>query len=237
METSDTSRFKTYVKGLDEILQGGVPKGYNVLVAGGPGTMKSSLSFHMAYNLALQENTMCVYLSLEQSRQNLLEHMAGLGMDIDECKEHLTVIDLGKLRKEIVDILSGESDWLASIVSQIRTYREVIGCEFLIIDSLDALYALTPMDNPRNQLFHFFESIRDLGVSTFLVSEITDQHPSFGRHEVESFLVDGIIHLDMERDGKNVNLYLGVVKMRKTDYQRGYYPLIVDENGFEIVIK
>jgi len=57
----------------------------------------------------------------------------------------------------------------------------------------------------------------------------------FGQYGVEDFLADGIFHIDLERDGKNVNLFFSVVKMRKTAHDRAYYPLIVDKNGFEIV--
>jgi len=51
----------------------------------------------------------------------------------------------------------------------------------------------------------------------------------------EEFLSDGILHLDLRRDDRQVNLFLSVVKMRKTAHRRGYYPLIFDEGGFEVV--
>ena len=57
----------------------------------------------------------------------------------------------------------------------------------------------------------------------------------FGLFGVEDFLADGIIHLELERDGRQVNLYLGIVKMRKTDHDRTYFPLMFDGKNFEIV--
>jgi len=33
-----------------------------------------------------------------------------------------------------------------------------------------------------------------------------------------------------------VNLFLSIAKMRKTNHKRGYYPLIYDKSGFEIVM-
>ena len=75
-------RVRTYIRGLDEQLQGGIPKGHVVLLAGKPGTMKSSVAFNMLYNNARNDGNGCVYVTLEQSRDSLLENMTGLGMDI-----------------------------------------------------------------------------------------------------------------------------------------------------------
>ena len=41
--------FRTYVEGLDRALGGGIPKGSTILVAGTPGTMKTSLTLWMMH--------------------------------------------------------------------------------------------------------------------------------------------------------------------------------------------
>ena len=50
-------RIPTHVEGLDENMQGGIPKGHICIVAGASGAMKSSVTFSMLYNAVL-------YLSL-----------------------------------------------------------------------------------------------------------------------------------------------------------------------------
>ena len=59
-----------------------------------------------------------------------------------------------------------------------------------------------------------------------------DQFCKYG----EDFLSDGVLHLDLRREKNKVNLFLGVAKMRKMNHMRGYFPLIFDKNGFEVVI-
>ncbi len=235
---TEKDRVKTFVKGLDERLEGGVPKNSVVLVAGKAGSMKSSFCFSIIYNQALTEGRRGVYISLEQNRQSLLEHMIGLGMDVTEM-DNIIIVDLGKLRK-VVHGSEGQStkqiDWMETLRTQLRSYKETFGCSLVVIDSLPALYTLSNFENLRTELFHFFESLRDLKMTTFLVSEVTGGSESeFGTYEVESFLSDGILHLDMERDERNVNLFMGVVKMRKTHHERGYFPLMFDKDGFELV--
>ncbi|NIP35838.1 MAG: AAA family ATPase [Thermoplasmata archaeon] len=235
---TEKDRVKTFVKGLDDRLEGGIPKNSVVLVAGKAGSMKSSFCFSIIYNQALQEGQRGVYISLEQNRQSLLEHMIGLGMDVTDM-DNIIIVDLGKLRK-VVHGTEGQStkriDWMETLRTQLRSYKETFGCSICVIDSLPALYTLSKFENLRSELFHFFESLRDLKMTTYLVSEVGSATESeFGTYEVESFLSDGIIHLDMERDERAVNLFMGVVKMRKTNHERGYFPLIFDKDGFELV--
>src|SRR5438309_1459030 len=57
---------QTYVDGLDRVLGGGIPKGSTVLVAGTPGTMKTSLILWMMHENARAHGTKSLYVSLEQ---------------------------------------------------------------------------------------------------------------------------------------------------------------------------
>ncbi|MDP2973656.1 MAG: ATPase domain-containing protein, partial [Candidatus Diapherotrites archaeon] len=49
-------RVKTGISGLDELIEGGIPKGSAVLVSGGTGTCKTIFSMQFAYNGALLYN-------------------------------------------------------------------------------------------------------------------------------------------------------------------------------------
>lgn len=232
----DDERIPTYVRGLDERMEGGVPRKFIVIVCGHAGTMKSSFSYSMLYNLAKQQGTKGMYLTLEQSRESLLSHMEKLGFD-QEGMDDLVVIDLAKVRKDVIssDQSGKEIDWVHSVLTAMKSYKDMFGCEVLVMDSLAALYALTTFKNPRGELFHFFEQLRDLDITTFLISEMPTDRNVFGEYGVEDFLSDGIIHLLVERQGNVANLYVSVNKMRKTNHERGYFPLIFESGGFEIV--
>ena len=55
-------RIKTYVTGLDERMEGGVPAKYLTLVCGRAGTMKSTLTYSMLFNNAKFKKTNNVIL-------------------------------------------------------------------------------------------------------------------------------------------------------------------------------
>ena len=229
-------RIPTYVINLDDILQGGVPKDYIVLLCGHAGTMKSSVGYSIIYNGCKNDGLKSIYLTLEQGKQSILEHMERLGMP-SQGMDNLVVVDLSRVRKDIVtDKTKPQNvDWLKSIIGVLRNYKERFGCEVLVMDSLAALYALATFKNPRGELFHFFEQIRELGVTTFLISEMPTDREVFGLYGIEDFLSDGIIHLKVEETDQGANLYLGVVKMRKTHHSRKYMPLIFENGAFEVV--
>ena len=67
-------RIATYVEGLDERMQGGIPRKHIVLVAGSSGSMKSTLTFSMLYNSVLNDNTSGIYVTLEQGKESLQSH-------------------------------------------------------------------------------------------------------------------------------------------------------------------
>jgi len=225
-------RIRTYIRGLDEQLQGGIPQSHIVLIAGKPGTMKSSVAFNTLYNNAKNDGLGCVYVTLEQSRESLLENVAGLGMDIKGLESKLSVLDLGLIRKKLKQLAS--KSWLEVFKMYVDNLDKTMDVSILAIDSLPVLEVMAKFEDPRDDLFRFFEWLRELEITTFLIAEMEQDTSRFCVNG-EEFLSDGIIHLDLRRDDRQVNLFLSVVKMRKTAHRRGYYPLIFDEGGFEVV--
>ena len=80
-----------------------------------------------------------------------------------------------------------------------------------------------------------YEELRDLKITNFLISEMPTDKMVYGLYGIEDFLSDGIIHLKVEQAGDSTNLYLGVVKMRKTHHPRNFFPLLYETDHFEIV--
>jgi KaiC/GvpD/RAD55 family RecA-like ATPase len=231
-------RIKTHVKGLDERIGGGIPAGFTVLVCGPSGSMKSSLAFSILYHASKDLGMSSIYLSVEQSRESLLKQASSLGLSVEGLSA-LNVVDLSKLRKEARK--AEEENWIATLGDLLAKYNEEFNCQLLAIDSMDALYALSHLEKPRNEIFKFFESLRDLKLTSFLVSEMPREGGPFGKHGVEEFLSDGIIHLRLKEievgRTTSVRRYIGIAKLRGTKHELDYYPLLVDRRGFEVLIE
>lgn len=231
MPKRDIKRVKTYVRGLDKNLKGGVPERSVLLLAGPPGTMKSSMAFYILYNNALHEDKRSVYISLEETRDSLIDNMQGLGMDWNDVDRKMSILDLGLIRSRVSELES--LDWIQVFKRYVKNLKKNIDNELLVIDSLPVLKTMADFDDSRRDLFKFFEWLRGMKLTTFLVHEMPFKGIEFSSAG-EGFLSDGVTHLELKRKDTNMNLFLSVLKMRKTDHPRDYFPLIY-EDGFEII--
>jgi len=95
-------RVRTYIEGFDEALEGGIPKGHVCLISGSAGTMKSSIAYNIVHRNALEGGMKGLYLSLEQNRPSLEDHMYNLGFNLQRTAGLLEIWDLGLLRSKLI---------------------------------------------------------------------------------------------------------------------------------------
>ncbi len=222
------------MRGFDDVLGGGIPEGYVVLISGAPGTMKSSLAFSILYQNALQEGRKSAYFTLEQSKDLSLEHMASLGMADARAWEHLTVLDMGNIRKNL-SYLQGRGTWLELFKMYCNNVMKAGPISVLVVDSLDVLETMAKMQDRRSELYFVFEWLRDLGPLTFLISERPLDLAPTGHPPDEAYLADGIIHMEMHPTSDLfVQRRLRVVKLRSSKHDTGYYALSFEDGAFEV---
>ena len=148
-------------------------------------------------------------------------------------------MDMGFLRKELTTLSheDEQTNWLPIVLSQIRNLHAEIKYSMLIVDSLEGLYSISELKHPRNDLFHFFSDIKDIGLTTFFISEMINSHSGFGSFGVEAFLADGVIHISLERTGSSVGRFISIVKMREIEHPTDYFPLLNGKGEFRIVTR
>lgn len=251
----EIERIKTYIQGLDEALQGGIPKEHVVLMSGTAGSMKSSVCFNLLYNEALQGKK-GLYVSLEQSYESLKKHFINMGLDLDRINlvpvkdlakidevvsavnnaqtGSIVVADVGCIRKEIKDVRVGDNkSWLNVIKNILKKIKTETQTSLFVLDSLSALYTLSRFENARVELFYIFEFLRDMGVTTFLISEMPLDGSKYSEYQTEDFLADGIIHLRLTPFRRNVVREVSIVKMRATDCNNDVYSLEYKNGQFQ----
>jgi circadian clock protein KaiC len=229
MESEPLRRYKTYVIGFDENIGGGIPQGHIVFVAGVTGSMKSSLAYNILFNNAKREGVNGLYISLEQSKRTLVRQMEGMGLTGDTLGR-VEVLDLGEIR------LSSESpDWFDTFRFAVAETKRRLNYELLVIDSLGALELMSKFPKPREDLFRFFEWLRSLNITTFIISEMpVGPFTSYGTMDTD-FLCDGIIHMSMATVGETeVHRRIRCVKMRDTDHSTSYFSFLRSKNGFSV---
>lgn len=252
----ELKKIKTYCEGLDQALNGGIPVGNVTLVSGTAGSMKTTFVFNILYNLCKKGNN-SLFISLEQSASTLINQFIEMGYDLSaidliivtspitdikskdtqsgkkDKKGKLIIADMGMLRKEIQGARIGSGDWWHVIEHAIKTVKSVTDCSAIAIDSLDALYTLSDFENPRNKLFHIFETLRETGTNSFLISEMPLDAGRHGKYDVEDYLADGVIMLRLIERYRKVTREIAVVKMRGTKTNNDLFTLVYEEGTFK----
>ncbi|MFQ6107327.1 MAG: RAD55 family ATPase [Thermoplasmata archaeon] len=231
--------YRTYVKGLDEEIEGGIPQGHVILIAGPPGTMKSSLAYSILYHNAAQKKVRSMYFTLEQSRRSLEFQMSRLSMDPKLVMDSLRVQDLSRIRKGIDEVRGRprfgretERPWLEVMKKILEDLKETENFELLAVDSLPILEIISRLKDRRIQLFHFFEWLRDLDLTTIIITETS---PQIGEVHDEDFLADGVIHVLMEKVG-DIDVYrrIRIVKLRGVNHNTGFFTLEYKQGRFQV---
>lgn len=253
----DIQRIPMYIEGLDENIEGGIPMEQIVLVSGTSGTMKSSLVFNVFYNEVLKRKRCGLYISLEQSAYSFLNHMINLGFDLDKidyivmediskltdvltkvksAKDGvLVLLDIGAVRKQLKEVTETPGgDWLNVIKNIIKRFKKTTEkCDLFCLDSITALYVLSEFKNPRTTLFHIFEFLRDMGMTSYIVSEMPVDKNKYATYEVEDFLADAVIKLEVTPRQRKVTREISVVKMRTTKCSLDIFTLEFERGKFK----
>lgn len=230
---------KTGVTGFDDLFNKGIPKGANILVAGGPGTGKTIFCLQTLYN-AVRNGHTCLYITLEELPGRLWNHMQEFGWDIDSAqKGGLKVIqrDPFKIARTVEALLESAKGRLPIGLMEVTEIIPKGEKPYMIV--LDSISALESAFTGRpesyriyiEQLFRLFEKI---GTTTFLITETEEAPRSFSRTGVEEFLADGVFVLYYFKVGDLRVRAVEVLKMRGVKHMNKIVPFQITSRGMEV---
>jgi len=218
-------RCSTGIKGLDELIEGGFPRGRTILVSGSCGTGKSTVGVQFLYNGIALHNEPGILISLEESTKELKKDMLRFGFDLEGEEKSGNLILIGK-KKAIPEVM-GLDDIVASSMEEINAKR-------LVIDSLGALnFFMIEEEKMRSNLLSLSERVKEAGLTTLLISERPKNEEAISLHGIESYILDGVIMLTIHPalDARK----LEIRKMRGTKHTLRSMDFEFTENGIEII--
>jgi len=224
-------RVKTGIKGFDNLLEGGFPRGKIVLLSGTPGTCKTIFALQYLYNGATEFNEKGIYVSFEERDSSLKNQAKQFGWDFDRLEKTGMVKIISISPKEIKESTASE---ILKIAGQNKIKR-------LVIDSLSALSINTPTTfskvsditdiSIKRFMYLFINELRDAKneITSLLVSQTTNGQLS--RDTVSEFICDGILHINYETLGGKYSRTLKIRKMRETGHDEDIHPIEVTPKG------
>lgn len=235
----------TGVKGLDEMLGGGLPSGRCILVCGGPGSGKTILGIQFLYTGAIEFDEKGLYVSLGESPIHLKEDMSSLGWDIKKLEKNgkLVIVDASPLRTipgqvTIGNLSIGRRDFkMLSLIEIIKKRAEEIGVKRIVIDSISSLILQYPEDSERrNAILDLFETVSDLGTTSLITNEL--RATALEREiQAEEFLSHGVIVFHTFNDGGRLIRAIQIEKMRGIPHDHELRPYRICKGGIEVFSK
>jgi len=237
-EIKSNKYVQTGVPGFDDLFEKGIPRGSAVLVAGGAGSGKTLMTLQILYNHASQGEK-CLYMSFEESEENLQHHMEDFGWNPKELikKGNLLIKRFNPFditRSVDALLMKAKGELLIDIEPVI--FPENFKPDFIVVDSLTAIAsAFTGKEDSYRiyieQLFRFFEKIK---ATSFLLTE-TKQIPTiFSQTGVEEFLADGVIVLYNIKRGNVRENAIEVLKLRGAKHQKKIVAMQITDQGIVV---
>lgn len=222
------TRISTGVKGLDELIEGGLIPGRVYLVTGPPGSGKTTLALHFLLDGA-KKGEKCLYVSLVQKPEDVVRDMARYDPSILAYakKWKLILYDLGPiLWRETAKVPT----W-RSVLSRIKELAEDEKIDRLVIDPLTAIeFPSQNSAEKRTELARFIRGIENLGITALLVDEMTEMD----RYSEEHYLVSGVIMMHYFMYNNRMIRAIQILKMRGTKHDPDLKKLEFSDNGLVV---
>jgi circadian clock protein KaiC len=223
----------TGIAGLDDLTGGGLPKGRTALVCGGAGCGKTLLSMTFLVRGATGFGEPGLFVSFEESDQDLAKNVASLGFDLADmiARRQLHIDHVRVERSEIEE--TGEYD-LEGLFVRLGYAIDTIGAKRVVLDTIEALFSgLSNTAILRSELRRLFNWLKEKGVTSIVTAERGEN--TLTRHGLEEYVSDCVILLDHRVNDQISTRRLRVVKYRGSTHGTNEYPFLIDDNGISVM--
>ena len=223
----------TGIPGLDEITEGGFPRGRPTLVCGSAGSGKTMLAAEFLVHGAIDHGEPGVFVMFEESAEELAQNLRSLGVDLDKLQRQkkIAVDHVHIERNEIQE--TGEYD-LEGLFIRLGHAIDSIGAKRVVLDTLEALFSGLPNHAVlRAELRRLFRWLKDRGVTAVITGERGEQ--SLTRYGLEEYVADCVILLDHRIVDQVSTRRLRVVKYRGTAHGTNEYPFLIGTTGIWVL--
>jgi circadian clock protein KaiC len=223
----------TGIAGLDEITQGGLPRGRPTLVCGGAGCGKTLFAMEFLVHGALDHDEPGVFMSFEEAPADLIENARSLGFDLQQLSARRRVLlDYVRLdRSELTE--AGEYD-LSGLFIRLGHAIDSIRAKRVVLDTIEMLFSgLSDRFVVRAELSRLFRWLKTKRVTAIVTGERDSHHLT--RNGLEEYVSDCVILLDQRVKEQSATRRLRVVKYRGSAHGGNEMPFLIDDHGVSVL--
>ena len=223
----------TGIAGLDEITNGGIPRGRPTLICGGPGCGKTLFGIEFLVRGIDRYDEPGVFVAFEERPEELAQNVASLGFDLRLMqKQKKLFVESIHVDRSAMDE-TGEYD-LEALFLRLGDAIDTVGAKRVVLDTLEMLFsAFTNEAILRAELRRLFVWLKDRGVTAVITAERGEG--TMTRQGLEEYVSDCVILLDHRLNEQVATRRLRVVKYRGTSHGTNEYPFLIDEDGIDVL--
>ncbi len=239
------------IKGLDEILGGGFPKGRTILVVGSPGSGKTIFALQFLHaGAAAGERS--IYITFDEKPEQVKENVSEFGWDLDklEAEGKILFVDatpFRRIRATSVANSEGQEHFplyegmpeltLAGLIETVKRLAEEEGVTRLAVDPITSLSLRyqSPVKR-RRAMLKLFDALSSTGATCLITSEMRTSMLS-RKFQLEEFLSQGVVLLRTGIHEGNVVRAIQIEKMRGIAHDTQLRPYLIGGNGIEVFAK
>jgi circadian clock protein KaiC len=223
----------TGIVGLDEVTNGGLPKGRPTLVCGAAGCGKTLLALEFLVKGIEIHDEPGVFLAFEETAEELAANVRSLGFDLDDliARKKLEVDYIRIERDEIQE--TGEFD-LEGLFVRLGFAIDVVGARRVVLDTIETLFTgLSDAAILRSEIRRLFRWLKDKGVTAIITGERGEG--TLTRNGLEEYVSDCVILLDHRVNEQISTRRLRIVKYRGSAHGTNEFPFLIDDDGITVI--
>ncbi len=235
-------RVSTGIRDLDALLNGGIPRGSNVLLIGPPGVGKTVFALHFL-KASIQANEPILYVCIDQMPEELKEMAGSFGIDLTQPEQEEKVVLLDAYSWRLGRIPEGRKWYVSNIVNlnelliRMGDIMSMFSKKFpqskrrAVMDSLSTLIMYVDFTA-------VFKMLQVLSAKSKVSQTVGLFTLEGGVHDERiisslSYIMDGVIEMKFEGDER----YLRILKMRSTVHTREWIPFEITREGIKLKIE
>ncbi|MFD2367989.1 RAD55 family ATPase [Pseudoduganella sp. GCM10020061] len=219
---------ETGVPGLDVLLGGGLPEFSFNLIAGAPGSGKTTLAHQMMFSLAGPKCKALFFTVLGEPPLKMLRYQQQFSFfDLDKVGESIRYVNLAE------DLRSGD---FGGVLERVMREVEDFGPSLVFVDSFRSVVQTGRAGNEGIADLQYF--VQELGTrmtswqaTTFLIGEYL--HADVEANPIMT-VADGVISLAQVQQGNAVVRKMRVIKMRGQGHMTGAHSFRISDDGLRV---